>query len=88
MISIDLWADDSKNGGNERHVVGVHTWDSESQKPEGYILEYSLLSSVSGRDQAKADYHIIRKQFGITNVAGMVRDNAKTQTGRKSGLVK
>ena len=83
-----LWADDSNKGGNERHVVGVHTWNSESQKPEGYILGYSLLSSGSGRDQAKADYHIIRKQFGITNVAGMVGDNAKTQTGHKSGLVK
>ena len=41
------------------------------------------------RDQAKADYHIIRKQLGIiTNVAGMVGDNAQTQTGYKSGLVK
>ena len=46
------------------------------------------LSSGSGRDQAKADYHIMRKQFGITNVAGMVGDNAKAQTGHKSGLVK
>ena len=85
-----LWADDSKKGGNERHAVGVpHTCNSESQKPEGYILRYSLLSSGSGRDQAKADYCIIRKQFGkITNVAGMVDDNAQTQTGHKSGLVK
>ena len=34
-------------------------------------------------------YHIITKQFGIiTNVAGMVGDNAQTQTGHKSGLVK
>ena len=66
-----------------------HTRNSESQKPEGYILGYSLLSSGSGRDQAKADYHMIRKQFGIiTNVAGMVGDNAQTQTGHKSGLVK
>ena len=37
MISIDLWADDSKKGGNERHVVGVHSWNSESQKLEGYF---------------------------------------------------
>ena len=22
MIAIDLWADDSKKGGNKRHVVG------------------------------------------------------------------
>ena len=69
-------------------MVKVHTWNSESQKPEGYILGYSLLSSGSGRDQAKTDYHIIRKQFGTTNVAGMTDDNAKTQTGHKSGLVK
>ena len=53
------------------------------------MLRYSLLSSGSGRDQAKADYHIIRKQFGkVTNVAGIVGDNAQTQTGHKSGLVK
>ena len=79
-----------KKGGNERHAEGVpHTWNSESQKPEWYILRYSLLSSGSGRYQAKADYHIIRKQFGkITNVAGMVGDYAQTQTGHKSGLVK
>ena len=37
QYSIDLWADDSKKGGNERHVVGVHTLNSESQKPEGYF---------------------------------------------------
>ena len=81
-----LCADDSKKKWHERHAVGVpHTWNSESQKPEGYILGYSLLSSASGRDQVKADYHIIRKQFGIiTNVAGMVDDNAQTQTGHKS----
>ena len=66
-----------------------HTWNNESQKPEGYILGYSLSSSGSGRDQAKADYHIIRKQLGIiTNVAGMAVDNAQAQTGHKSGLVK
>ena len=63
------------------HAVGVsHTWNSESQNPEGYILGYSLLSSGSGRDQAKADYHIVRKQFGkITNVAGMVGDSAQNK---------
>ena len=45
----------------------------------------TLLSSGSGRDQTKADYHIIRKQLGIiTNVAGMVGDNAQTRTGHKS----
>ena len=85
-----MWSDDSKKGGNERPAVGVpHTWNSESQKPEGYILGYSLLSSGSVRDQAKADYHIIRKQSSIiTNVAGMAGNNAQTQTGHKSGLVK
>ena len=85
-----MWADDSKKGGNERPAAGVpYTWNSESQKSEGYILGYSLLSSGSGRDQAKVDCHIIRKQLGIiTNVAGMAGDNAQTQTGHKSGLVK
>ena len=90
MISICGLMIRKKAGGNESHAVGVpHTWNSEGQKPYRYILGYSLLSSGSGRDQAKADFHIIRKQFGIiTNVAGMVGDNAQTQTGHKSGLVK
>ena len=71
-----------------------HAWNSESRKPEaseGHILGYSLLSSgfQFGRDQAMADYQIIGKHFGIiTNAAGMVGDNAQTQTGHKSGLVK
>ena len=60
-----------------------HLWADDSKKCG------TLLSSGSGRDQAKADYHIIRKQLGIiTKVAGMVGDNAQTQTGHKSGLVK
>ena len=32
MISIDLWADGSEKGGNERHVVGVHTWNRRKSK--------------------------------------------------------
>lgn len=83
-----IWADDSNKGGCDRHVVGVHTWNSQTDKPEGYILGYSLISSGSGKDQAKADFHIISKQFSINNVGAMVGDNAKTQTGHKRGLVK
>ena len=83
-----LWADDSNKGGNDRHAVGVHTWNNEAEKPEGLILGYSLVSSGSGKDQAEADFHVISKQFGIKNVGGMVGDNAKTQTGHIKGLVK
>ena len=83
-----IWADDSNKGGSDRHVVGIHIWNKQAEKPEGYILGYSLISSGSGKDQAKADFHIISKQFGINNVGAMVGDNAKTQTGHKHGLVK
>ena len=83
-----IWADDSTKGGSDRHVVGIHTWNKLTEKPEAYILGYSLISSGSGKDQAKADFHVISKQFGITNVGAMISDNAKTQTGNKRGLVK
>ena len=83
-----LWAHDSNKGGNDRHAVGVHTWNNETEKPEGLILGYSLISSGSGKAQAEADFHVINKQFGITNVGAMVGDNAKTQTGYIKGLVK
>ena len=62
-----------------------HTWNSESQKPERYILGYSFQVVAL----VEINYHMIRKQFGkITKVAGMVGDNAQTQNGHKSGLVK
>ena len=82
-----IWADDCNKVGSDRHVVGIHTWNKQAEKPEGYILRYSLISSGSGKDQAKADLNIISKQFGINNVGAMVRDNAKTQTAHKHGLV-
>ena len=83
-----IWADDSNKGGSDRHVVGIHTWNKLTEKPEAYILGYSLISSGSGKDQAKADFHVVSMQFGITNVGAMIGDNAKTQTGNKRGLVK
>ena len=83
-----IWADDSNKGGSDRHVVGIHTWNKLTEKPEAYILGYSLISSGSGKDQAKADFHVVSKQFGITNVGAMIGDNAKTQTGNKRRLVK
>ena len=76
-----IWADDSNKAGNDRHFVGIHTWDSKESKPEAHILGYSLISSGSGKDQATADYHVLNKQFGIHNVGAMIGDNAKTQTG-------
>ena len=69
-------------------MVGIHTRSNQAERPEGYILGYSLISSGSGKDQAKADFHIVCKQFGINNVGAMVGDNAKTQTDHKHGLVK
>ena len=83
-----IWADDPNKGSCDRHVVGIHTWNNQADKPEGYVFGYSLISSGSGKDQAKADFHIISKQFGINNVGAMVGDNAKTKTGHKHGLVK
>ena len=32
-----LWADGSNKGGDDRHVVGVHTWNNENKKLGGYI---------------------------------------------------
>ena len=83
-----MWADDSNKGGNDRHAVGFHAWNNETEKPECLILGYSLVSSGSGKDQAEADFHVINKQFGITNLGAMVGDNAKTQTGHIKGLEK
>ena len=82
-----VWADDSNKGGSDRHVVGIHTWNKLTEKPEAYILGYSLMSSGSGKDQAKAVFHVVSKQFGITNERAMIGDNAKTQTGNKQVLV-
>ena len=61
--------------------MGIHTWNKETEKPEAYVLGYSLISSGLGKDQATADFHTISKQFGINNVGAMIGDNAKTQTG-------
>ena len=75
-------------GNIDRHVVGIQTWNPDTEKPEGVILGYSLISSGSGKDQAKADFHVVNKQFGISNVGAMVSDNAKNQTGQFKGLAK
>ena len=83
-----IWADDSNKGGNDRHLVGIQTWNNQAEKPEGSFLGYSLISSGSHEDQAKAEFHTIFKQFGINNAGAMVGDNAKTQTGHKHSLVK
>ena len=42
-----LWSDDSFKGGEERHVVGVHTWCPIESKPRGYVLGNSLTASGS-----------------------------------------
>ena len=49
----------------------------------------SPLSVTLAKNNTLGEVDDSRKQLGIiTNVAGMVCDNAQTQTGHKSGLVK
>ena len=68
---------------NREQTLGIHTWNKLTEKPEANVLGYSLISSGSGKDQAKADFHAVSKQFGIINVFAMIGDNAKAQTGNK-----
>ena len=32
-----IWADDSNKGGSDRHVMGIHTWNKATEKPEAYM---------------------------------------------------
>ena len=74
-----LWSDDSHKGGEERHVVGVHTWCPLESKPRAYVLANSLTASGSGKHQSDVDYHVVKNEYDITNVSGLVGDNASTQ---------
>lgn len=40
-----VWSDDSSKGGDERHIVGVHTWCQETDKPKAYVLANSIVAS-------------------------------------------
>ena len=76
-----VWSDDSNKGGEERHVVGVHTWCPEINKPRAYVLANSLTASGSGKHQSDVDHHVVHDEYGISNVSGLVGDNASTQKG-------
>ena len=82
-----LWSDDSFKGGEERHVVGVHTWCPIESKPRAYVLANSLTASGSGKHQSDVDYHVVKNEYDITNVSGLVGDNASTQKGKVNGLL-
>ena len=51
-----VWSDDSNKNGEERHVVGVHTWCPEINKPRAYVLAKSLTASVSGKHQSDVEW--------------------------------
>ena len=70
-----------RGGGEERHIVGVHTWCQETHKPRAYVLANSIVASGSGKHQSDVDYHVVHDTFGISNVSGLVGDNASTQKG-------
>ena len=36
-----IWADDPNKGNTDRHVVGIHTWNPDTEKPEAVTLGYS-----------------------------------------------
>ena len=82
-----VWSDDSNKGGEERHIVGVHTWCPETNKPRAYVLGNSLTASGSGKHQSDVEYHVVHDEYGITNVSGLVGDNASTQKGKANGLI-
>ena len=82
-----VWSDDSNKGGEERHIVGVRTWCPEINKPRAYVLGNSLTASGSGKHQSDVEYHVVHDEYGITNVSGLVGDNASTQKGKANGLI-
>ncbi|XP_065178845.1 uncharacterized protein LOC135809422 [Sycon ciliatum] len=82
---IAVFADDSNKKGEDRHMVGVHTWSAKRNCPAGYLLADTLVASGRGADQAKADHHILKNVYGIRTVCGVVGDNASTQSGDKKG---
>ncbi|XP_068721450.1 uncharacterized protein [Montipora capricornis] len=82
-----VWSDDSNKGGKERHIVGVHTWCHETNKPRAYVLANSIVASGSEKHQSDVDFHIVHDTFGISNVSGLVGDNASTQKGKLNRLI-
>ena len=40
-----------------------------------------------GKHQSDEDYHVIKNEYDITDVSGLVGDNASTQKGKVNGLL-
>ena len=82
---VAVFADDSNKKGEDRHMVGIHTWSSKHNCPVGYLLADTLVTSGKGEDQAKTDHHVLKNIYGIQSICGVVGDNASTQSGGKKG---
>ena len=54
-----VWSVDSIKSGEERHIVGVHTWCPEINKARTYVLGNSLTASGSGKHQSDVEYHVV-----------------------------
>ena len=50
-------------------------------------LANSLTASGSGKHQSDVDHHVVHDEYGISNVSGLVGDNASTQKGTTNGLI-
>eukprot|EP00117_Sycon_ciliatum_P032485 scpid45126/ scgid25179/ len=82
---IHVFADDSNKRGEDRHMVGVHTWSEEKQQPVTYVLANTLVASGSGKNQAMTDHNVLQNVYGVANISIVVGDNASTQSGSKKG---
>ena len=46
-----------------------------------------MTASGSGKHQSDVECHVVRDVYGITNVSGLVGDNASTQKGKANGSI-
>ena len=46
-----------------------------------------MTESGSRKHQSDVEYHVVHDEYGITNVSGLVGDNASTQKGKANGLI-
>ena len=76
--AVYLWGDDSDKGHEERHVFGVHTWDSAKGHPVGLVLGNYLISGGSGKERSDVEYLVAKEINGVKNITGIVSDNAQT----------
>eukprot|EP00117_Sycon_ciliatum_P005381 scpid48283/ scgid9350/ len=80
-----VFADDSNKRGEERHMVGIHTWCDKLQSPIAYVLANTIVASGSGQDQAQVDHHIVHDVYKVQTISAVIGDNASTQSGAKKG---